>query len=57
MQGLETSLKLGLLDGGVVGSVGYTYVDPQDLTQHDILDTAPATCSTPAPPDASAPSA
>jgi outer membrane receptor protein involved in Fe transport len=41
VQGFETSMKMGLLDNSVVSSLGYTYVYPENLTQHDILKYRP----------------
>ena len=41
VQGLETSVRVGLFDGGLSGSVGYTYVYPQDLTTGEILKYRP----------------
>jgi iron complex outermembrane receptor protein len=37
VQGVETSLKLGLFEGALQYSFGYTYVWPEDLTHHEIL--------------------
>ena len=37
VQGVEASFKMGLFDGALQYSVGYTYVWPEDLTHHDIL--------------------
>ena len=37
IQGVETSLKIGLFKGALQYSLGYTYVWPEDLTNHDIL--------------------
>ena len=41
VQGVETSLKLGLFDGLVTYDVGYTYVYPEDLTENDLLKYRP----------------
>jgi iron complex outermembrane receptor protein len=41
VQGIETSLKLGLFDRSVFLDAGYTYVYPKDLTRHDILKYRP----------------
>jgi outer membrane receptor for ferrienterochelin and colicins len=41
IQGVETSLKIGLFDGGLQYNLGYTYVWPEDLTLHDILKYRP----------------
>lgn len=41
VQGVETSLKLGFFEGDVQGSVGYTYVYPEDLTMRRILKYRP----------------
>lgn len=41
VQGFETSLTLALFDGGVQSSLGYTYVDAEDRTKHDILKYRP----------------
>ena len=41
VQGFETSLKFGLLDGALGCGVGYTYADPEDLTTHQILKYRP----------------
>jgi len=41
VQGVETSFKLGLFDGGLLYSLGYTYVSPEDLTTHDLLKYRP----------------
>jgi iron complex outermembrane receptor protein len=37
VQGVETSLKLGLFNGGLQYGLGYTYVYPEDRTNNDIL--------------------
>jgi iron complex outermembrane receptor protein len=37
VQGFETSLKLGFLDGDFLVTLGYTYVYPEDLSKHDLL--------------------
>ena len=37
VQGVETSFRFGLFDGGLGCTVGYTYAFPQDLTTHEIL--------------------
>jgi outer membrane cobalamin receptor len=37
VQGVETSLKLGLFNGGLSFNLGYTYVYPEDITNDDIL--------------------
>ena len=41
VQGVETSLKLGLFDGGLLYNLGYTYVYPENLSEHDILKYRP----------------
>ena len=41
VQGVETSLNLGVFDGGLSTNISYTYVYPQDLTAHDILKYRP----------------
>jgi outer membrane receptor for ferrienterochelin and colicins len=41
IQGVETSLKLGLFNGALQYNLGYTYVWPEDLTEHDILKYRP----------------
>jgi len=41
VQGIETSLKLGLFDGGLMYNFGYTYVYPEDRTKHDLLKYRP----------------
>ncbi len=41
IQGFETSLKLGFFGGALQYNFGYTYVWPEDLTQHDILKYRP----------------
>ena len=41
VQGVETSVKFGLFDGGLGGSAGYTYVYPQDLTTGEVLKYRP----------------
>jgi iron complex outermembrane receptor protein len=41
VQGVETSLKLGFFEGDVQGSVGYTYVYPEDLTMRRIMKYRP----------------
>jgi outer membrane receptor for ferrienterochelin and colicins len=41
IQGVETSFKLGLFDGRLQYTLGYTYVWPEDLTLHDILKYRP----------------
>jgi iron complex outermembrane receptor protein len=41
VQGIETSFKVGLFDGGLLFSLGYTYVYPEDLTNHDLLKYRP----------------
>jgi outer membrane receptor for ferrienterochelin and colicins len=41
IQGVETSIKLGFFDGGLQYNLGYTYVYPEDLTQHDLLKYRP----------------
>jgi len=41
VQGFETSLKLGLFQGGLQYSLGYTYVYPEDLTKNDLLKYRP----------------
>jgi len=41
IQGVETSLKLGFFEGMLQYNLGYTYVYPEDLTQHDILKYRP----------------
>ncbi len=41
IQGVETSLKLGLFDGALQYTFGYTYVYPQDLTRNDLLKYRP----------------
>lgn len=37
VQGLETSLKLGFLEGELLFALGYTYVYPEDRSRNDIL--------------------
>jgi len=37
VQGVETSFKLGLFNGGLGFNLGYTYVYPEDITNDDIL--------------------
>ena len=37
VQGVEASVKSSFFDGLVLLNVGYTYVYPEDLTQHDLL--------------------
>jgi outer membrane receptor protein involved in Fe transport len=41
VQGFESSLSLGLLRGGLLLNVGYTYVDPVDLSTDDWLKYRP----------------
>lgn len=41
VQGFETTIKFGLFDGGLAGSVGYTFTDPRDLATHAILKYRP----------------
>ena len=41
IQGIETSCRCSLLDGGLECNFGYTYVSPQDLSAHDILKYRP----------------
>ncbi|MEW6509880.1 MAG: TonB-dependent receptor [Bacteroidota bacterium] len=41
VQGFETSLKFGLFDGATQVNLGYTYVYPEDVTQHDLLKYRP----------------
>lgn len=41
IQGVETSLKLGLFDGALQYTLGYTYVYPEDRTQNDLLKYRP----------------
>lgn len=41
VQGFETTYNLGAFDGGLLYSLGYTYVYPQDLTLHDLLKYRP----------------
>ena len=41
IQGIETSLKFGFFEGALQYSLGYTFVYPEDLTQHDILKYRP----------------
>ncbi len=41
IQGVETSLKLGFFEGMLQYSLGYTYVYPEDITQHDLLKYRP----------------
>jgi iron complex outermembrane receptor protein len=41
VQGVETSVRLGLFGGGLFYSLGYTYVYPEDLTAHDLLKYRP----------------
>ncbi len=41
VQGVETSWKIGLFDGGLQYHLGYTYVYPEDITRHDILKYRP----------------
>ena len=41
IQGIESSVKLGLLDGGLMMQLGYTYVWPRDLTENDLLKYRP----------------
>ena len=41
IQGIESSVKLGLLDGGMLIDLGYTYVSPRDLTEDDVLKYRP----------------
>jgi outer membrane receptor for ferrienterochelin and colicins len=41
IQGVETSLKFGFFEGALQYSLGYTFVYPEDLTQHDILKYRP----------------
>ncbi|MDH3251836.1 MAG: TonB-dependent receptor [Ignavibacteria bacterium] len=37
VQGVESSIRLGLFDGNLQYNVGYTYVYPEDLTENDLL--------------------
>ena len=37
VQGVETSFKLWMFDGGLSFNLGYTYVYPEDITNDDIL--------------------
>ena len=37
IQGVEISMQLGLIDNLWLLNVGYTYMDPRDLTKNDIL--------------------
>jgi outer membrane receptor protein involved in Fe transport len=37
VQGFETSLKFSLFDGGLLNTLAYTYVYPEDRTKHDLL--------------------
>ncbi len=41
VQGFEIDYNMGLFDGGLTYDLGYTYVYPQDLTQHIILKYRP----------------
>lgn len=41
VQGVETSFKLGLFQGGLTYGFGYTYVYPEDKTQNDLLKYRP----------------
>ena len=41
IQGVETSLKLGFFEGMLQYNLGYTFVYPEDLTQHDLLKYRP----------------
>ncbi len=41
VQGVESSIKLGLFNGGLQYNLGYTYVYPEDLTAHDLLKYRP----------------
>jgi outer membrane receptor for ferrienterochelin and colicins len=41
VQGFETSLRLGLLDGGLIYGLGYTYVYPEDRSKNDLLKYRP----------------
>jgi outer membrane receptor protein involved in Fe transport len=41
VQGFETSLKFGFFDGGLLYSLGYTYVYPEDISTHDLLKYRP----------------
>jgi len=41
VRGFETSLRLGLFEGGLVYNLGYTYVYPEDLTLNDVLKYRP----------------
>ena len=41
VQGIETGLKLGAFDGALTWGIGYTYVYPEDLTNHDLLKYRP----------------
>lgn len=41
VQGIETSFKLGLFDGDLLYSLGYTYVYPEDITHDDLLKYRP----------------
>ena len=41
VQGFETSLRFGLLDGALGCSLGYTYADPRDIATHAILKYRP----------------
>jgi outer membrane receptor protein involved in Fe transport len=41
VQGIESSGRLSLFDGGLLLNVGYTYVDPEDLSASDILKYRP----------------
>jgi outer membrane receptor protein involved in Fe transport len=41
VQGIETSIKLALLEGDFTSQLGYTYVYPEDLTKGDLLKYRP----------------
>jgi len=41
VQGFETSFKFGFFDGGLLYSLGYTYVYPEDISTHDLLKYRP----------------
>ena len=41
VQGVETTFHAGVLERGLVGDLGYTYVYPQDLSRNDLLKYRP----------------
>jgi outer membrane receptor for ferrienterochelin and colicins len=41
IRGVETSLKLGFFEGLLQYNLGYTFVYPEDLTEHDLLKYRP----------------